>query len=139
MSKITFAEDAWELKKVVWPTPQKVAKNTGTVLLCSLVIGACIWVFLPFHISRRPPPVTIASLLRKQPVPPRVEAKTRKKKHLFPQVNLTISHPSRLVNWFLKFFSPEFLHFSRQPRGSSSSGDEQVLPLLQEAYGPLGD
>ena len=64
--------------------------------------------------------MTIASLLRKQPVPPRAEAKTRKKKHLFPQVNLTISHPGRLVNWFLKFFSPEFLHFSRQPRGSSS-------------------
>jgi len=64
--------------------------------------------------------VTIASLLRKQPVPPRVEAKTRKKKHLFPQVNLTIAHSGRLVNWFLKFFSPEFLHFSRQPRGSSS-------------------
>ncbi len=34
-----------ELKKVVWPTPQKVAKNTGTVLLCTAVIGACIWIF----------------------------------------------------------------------------------------------
>ena len=40
-----FREMRSELKKVVWPTPQKVAKNTGTVLLCSLVIGACIWVF----------------------------------------------------------------------------------------------
>ncbi len=34
-----------ELKKVVWPTRQTVAKNTGTVLLCSLLIGACIWIF----------------------------------------------------------------------------------------------
>ena len=34
-----------ELKKVVWPNKKTVLKNTGTVLLCSLVIGACIWVF----------------------------------------------------------------------------------------------
>ena len=34
-----------ELKKVVWPNKKNVLKNTGTVLLCSLVIGACIWVF----------------------------------------------------------------------------------------------
>ena len=34
-----------ELKKVVWPTPQKVAKNTGTVILCTAVIGAFIWIF----------------------------------------------------------------------------------------------
>ena len=34
-----------ELKKVVWPSKKTVAKNTGTVLLCSLVIGACIWIF----------------------------------------------------------------------------------------------
>lgn len=34
-----------ELKKVVWPTRQTVTKNTGTVLLCSLLIGACIWIF----------------------------------------------------------------------------------------------
>ena len=34
-----------ELKKVVWPNKETVAKNTGTVLLCSLLIGACIWVF----------------------------------------------------------------------------------------------
>ena len=34
-----------ELKKVVWPSKQTVAKNTGTVLLCSLLIGACIWIF----------------------------------------------------------------------------------------------
>ena len=59
--------------------------------------------------------MTIASLLRKQPVPPRVEAKTRKKKHLFPQVNLTISHPGRLVNWFLKFFLPNFCTFPGSP------------------------
>ena len=34
-----------ELKKVVWPNKKTVVKNTGTVLLCSLAIGACIWVF----------------------------------------------------------------------------------------------
>ena len=34
-----------EMKKVVWPTRQTVLKNTGTVLLCSLLIGVCIWVF----------------------------------------------------------------------------------------------
>ena len=34
-----------ELKKVVWPNKKTVAKNTGTVLLCSLAIGACIWIF----------------------------------------------------------------------------------------------
>ena len=34
-----------ELKKVVWPGPEKVAKNTGTVLLYSLIFGAFIWVF----------------------------------------------------------------------------------------------
>ena len=40
-----FREMKSELKKVVWPTPDKVAKNTGTVSLCSLAIGVCIWVF----------------------------------------------------------------------------------------------
>ncbi len=40
-----FREMKSELKKVVWPNKQTVLKNTGTVLLCSVVIGACIWVF----------------------------------------------------------------------------------------------
>ena len=40
-----FREMRSELKKVVWPTPKKVAKNTGTVILYSAVFGACIWVF----------------------------------------------------------------------------------------------
>ena len=30
-----------ELKKVTWPGKKTVLKNTGTVLLCSLLIGAC--------------------------------------------------------------------------------------------------
>ena len=34
-----------ELKKIVWPNRQTVIKNTGTVLLCSLCVGACIWIF----------------------------------------------------------------------------------------------
>ena len=40
-----FREMKSELKKVVWPNKQTVLKNTGTVLLCSAVIGACIWIF----------------------------------------------------------------------------------------------
>jgi preprotein translocase subunit SecE len=40
-----FREMKSELKKIVWPTKETVVKNTGTVLLCSLIIGACIWVF----------------------------------------------------------------------------------------------
>ena len=34
-----------ELKKVVWPDAKTTAKNTGTVLLCSVAVGACIWIF----------------------------------------------------------------------------------------------
>ena len=37
--------DEKRAEKVVWPNRQTVTKNTGTVLLCSLLIGACIWVF----------------------------------------------------------------------------------------------
>lgn len=40
-----FREMKSELKKVVWPNKKTVMQNTGTVLLCSLAIGACIWVF----------------------------------------------------------------------------------------------
>ena len=40
-----FREMKSELKKVVWPNKKTVAKNTGTGLLCSLGIGACIWIF----------------------------------------------------------------------------------------------
>lgn len=40
-----FREMKSELKKVVWPNKNTVVKNTGTVLLCSLLIGACIWIF----------------------------------------------------------------------------------------------
>ena len=40
-----FREMKSELKKVVWPNKKTVVKNTGIVLLCSLVIGACIWIF----------------------------------------------------------------------------------------------
>ena len=40
-----FREMKSELKKVVWPDKKTVMKNTLTVLLCTLVIGACIWIF----------------------------------------------------------------------------------------------
>ena len=40
-----FREMKSELKKVVWPSPQKVTKNTITVIACTVAIGACIWIF----------------------------------------------------------------------------------------------
>lgn len=40
-----FREMKSELKKVVWPSGSKVVKDTATVILCSLAIGACIWIF----------------------------------------------------------------------------------------------
>jgi preprotein translocase subunit SecE len=40
-----FREMKSELKKVVWPSGKEAMKNTGTVLLCSLVVGAFIWIF----------------------------------------------------------------------------------------------
>ena len=40
-----FRELRSELKKVSWPTPKQVLKNTLVVLLCVLVVGIFIWVF----------------------------------------------------------------------------------------------
>ena len=40
-----FRELKSELKKVVWPDGKTTMKNTGTVILCSLLVGACIWIF----------------------------------------------------------------------------------------------
>ena len=40
-----FRELRSELKKVVWPTPQQVLKNTLIVAACVLVVGAFIWLF----------------------------------------------------------------------------------------------
>ena len=40
-----FREMKSELKKIVWPNGKTVAKNTLTVLLCSLTLGAFIWIF----------------------------------------------------------------------------------------------
>ena len=40
-----FREMRSELKKVVWPDRKTVVKNTATVLLCSLLVGVCIWIF----------------------------------------------------------------------------------------------
>ena len=34
-----------ELKKVVWPTPQQVGKNTLIVLGCVVAVGIFIWLF----------------------------------------------------------------------------------------------
>ena len=34
-----------ELKKVTWPTAKDVVKNVGIVIVCVLIVGACIWVF----------------------------------------------------------------------------------------------
>ena len=40
-----FRELRSELKKVVWPTPKQVLKNTLIVVACVLVVGVFIWVF----------------------------------------------------------------------------------------------
>ena len=40
-----FREMKSERKKVVWPSGKETMKNTGTVLLCSLIVGAFIWIF----------------------------------------------------------------------------------------------
>ena len=40
-----FREMRSELKMVVWPDGKTTAKNTGTVILCSLGVGVFIWVF----------------------------------------------------------------------------------------------
>jgi len=40
-----FRELKSELKKVVWPTPQQVLKNTLIVAVCVLVVGLFIWLF----------------------------------------------------------------------------------------------
>ncbi len=40
-----FRELVSELKKVVWPTPQQVGKNTLVVGGCCAVLGIFIWLF----------------------------------------------------------------------------------------------
>ena len=40
-----FRELRSELKKVVWPTPKQVLKNTLIVAACVLVVGIFIWLF----------------------------------------------------------------------------------------------
>ena len=40
-----FRELRSELKKVVWPTPAQVLKNTLIVIACVIVVGIFIWLF----------------------------------------------------------------------------------------------
>ena len=40
-----FRELRSELKKVVWPTPKQVLKNTLIVLAAVLIVGIFIWMF----------------------------------------------------------------------------------------------
>ena len=40
-----FRELKSELKKVVWPTPQQVLKNTAIVVCCVIAVGVFIWLF----------------------------------------------------------------------------------------------
>ena len=47
-----FREMRSELKKVVWPDGKTTAKNTGTVLLCSLIVGAAIWILMQWQCWR---------------------------------------------------------------------------------------
>lgn len=39
-----FAETKAEFRKIVWPTPRQVLKNTIVVLVMIVVIGAVIWI-----------------------------------------------------------------------------------------------
>ncbi|MDD3165219.1 MAG: preprotein translocase subunit SecE [Oscillospiraceae bacterium] len=43
--KRMFREMRSELKKVVWPTKRQLLNNVLVVLVCCLVVGACIWIF----------------------------------------------------------------------------------------------
>ena len=40
-----FRELKSELKKVVWPTPKQVLKNTLIVVACVVVVGVFVWAF----------------------------------------------------------------------------------------------
>ena len=40
-----FREMKSELKKVQWPGWKQVAKNTGIVIACVIVVGIFIWLF----------------------------------------------------------------------------------------------
>ena len=40
-----FRELKSELKKVTWPTPKQVIKNTLIVVACVLVVGVFVWLF----------------------------------------------------------------------------------------------
>ena len=40
-----FRELRSELKKVVWPSGKQTVNNTVTVIVCVIVVGACIWIF----------------------------------------------------------------------------------------------
>lgn len=40
-----FKEMKGEMKKIVWPTKERVVKNTVTVIAMSVVVGAFIWIF----------------------------------------------------------------------------------------------
>ena len=44
-SRRYFRELRSELKKVVWPTPKQVLKNTLIVAACVVLIGIFIWLF----------------------------------------------------------------------------------------------
>lgn len=46
-----FREMKSEMKKIVWSDRKTVVKDTGTVLLCSLLIGACMWIFDYFLVN----------------------------------------------------------------------------------------
>ena len=40
-----FRELRSELKKVVWPTPKQVLKNTVIVVTCIVIVGIFVWMF----------------------------------------------------------------------------------------------
>ena len=40
-----FRDTYTEMKKVVWPSGKQTVNNTVTVIVCVIVVGACIWIF----------------------------------------------------------------------------------------------
>lgn len=46
MKKIAkfFRDLKAEFKKVIWPTRKQLVNNTTIVIICVLLIGACIWI-----------------------------------------------------------------------------------------------
>ncbi len=41
----SFRDLKSEIQKIVWPSKKQVINNTVIVIICVLLVGACIWLF----------------------------------------------------------------------------------------------